>query len=227
MITDVLQAWVIHKYWSGDTSARVVFFTREHGLVNCLYKGGRTPKKQALLQAFTPLWLALDVRGDFYYVRHLEMAAAPIQLVGRNIFAGLYVNELLHHALQPHDPHAKLHTAYTCALQDLMAASDRFAIEAVLRRFEWSLLTSSGYHMSLTHDARSARPIVGNSYYRFIAGEGFVLANEGICGVHIIAIAENKLDDAVVLKVAKRIMRLAIDHALGGKEIKTRALYRV
>ena len=24
MITDTLQAWIIHKYWSGDTSARVV-----------------------------------------------------------------------------------------------------------------------------------------------------------------------------------------------------------
>ena len=226
MITDALQAWVIHKYSSGDTSARVVFFTREHGLVKCLYKGGRTPKKQALLQAFIPLWLAMDVRGDFYYVRQLEIAATPIQLVGKNLFAGLYVNELLHYALQPQDPHATLHAAYAHALHSLMTASDRFAIEAVLRRFERVLLTSCGYHMSLTHDAHSATLIAASSHYRFIAGDGFVLADEGFCGAHIIALAEDKLNDVVVLNVAKKIMRRAIDHALGGKEIKARALFR-
>ncbi len=226
MITNALQAWVIHKSWSGDTSARVVFFTREHGLVHCLYKGGRTPKKQALLQSFTPLWLAMDVRGDAHFVRQLEVAASPMFFVGQILFAALYVNELLYHALKPHDPHAELHEAYTFTLHALMSASDRFAIETILRRFEWTLLTSCGYHMSLSHDARSAKPIVANGFYRFIAGEGFVLADEGISGAYVIALSQDKLDDVAVLSAAKRIMRCAIDHALDGKEIKARALYR-
>lgn len=225
MITDALYAWVIYKYWSGNTSARVTFFTQEHGLVNCLYKGGRTPKKQALLQAFIPLWLAMDVRGDAYFVRQLEIAATPIQLVGQHLFAGLYVNELLHHALRPLDPHPTLHTAYAHTLQALLTASDRWSVEAILRRFEWAFLTSCGYNMSLTHEAHSARSIVEGNYYRFVVGEGFVLADEGISGAHIIALAEDKLDDVAVLKTAKQIMRRAIDHALDGKDIKARALY--
>ena len=223
MITD---AWVIHKYWSGDTSARVIFFTREHGLVNCLFKGGRTPKKQALLQSFTPLWLAIDVRGAAHFVRQLEVAAPPIQFAGQNLFAGLYINELLHHSLKSDDAHAALHAAYSHTLHALELVTDRFAIEALLRRFEWTLLTSCGYHISLTHDARSHQRISANHFYSFVAGEGFIVAAEGISGAHIIALSEDRLEDLAVLGVAKRIMRRAIDHALDGKEIKARALYR-
>ncbi len=226
MITDTLQAWVIHKYWSGDTSARVVFFTQEHGLLNCLYKGGRTPKKQALLQAFLPLCLTTDARGDAHFVRQLEIAETPIQLVGKPLFAGLYINELLYHILQPHDPHELLYSAYVQALSALTTTSERFAIEVILRRFEWVLLTTCGFHMSLTHDARSAIPIDTNSFYRFVAGEGFILAGEGVSGAHITAMAADQLENVAVLNVAKQVMRRAIDHALDGKEIKTRALYR-
>lgn len=226
MIADTQQAWIIHKYWSGDTSARVIFFTQEHGLVNCLYKGGRTPKKQALLQAFLPLWLAMDVRGDFHFVRQLEMAAPPTALVGESLFAGLYINELLFHALQPRDPHESLYSAYVDTISALATVSDRFALEAALRRFEWALLTSCGFHMSFTHDVRSEMPIEENRFYHFIAGEGFVLASDGIKGIHIAAMAADKLDDIAVLKAAKQVMRRAIDHAIDGKVIKARALYR-
>lgn len=226
MITDTLQAWVIHKHWSGDTSARVIFFTQEHGLINCLYKGGRTPKKQALLQAFLPLWLAIDVRGDAYFVRQLEIAAAPVQLIGQPLFAGLYINELLYYILQPRDPHQLLYSAYAQALSALMSTSERIAIEAILRRFEWMLLMTCGFHMSLTHDARSAMPINVNSFYRFVAGEGFILAAEGISGAHIAAMAADRLEDVAVLNVAKQVMRRAIEYVLDGKEIRTRTLYQ-
>lgn len=226
MIADTHQAWIIHKYWSGDTSARVIFFTQEHGLVNCLYKGGRTPKKQALLQPFLPLWLAMDVRGDFHFVRQLEMAAAPISLVGSSLFSGLYINELLFHALRSRDPHESLYFAYIDTLKALVNVADRFALEAVLRRFEWVLLASCGFQMSLTHDARTDMPIDMDRFYRYVAGEGFVLATEGIKGVHIAAMAADQLDDVAVLSVAKQVMRRAIDHALDGKDIKSRAFYR-
>ena len=225
MITEAFQAWMIHKRWSGDTSARVVFFTQECGLVNCFYKGGRTPKKQALLQAFSPLWLTMNIRGDAYFIRQLEMATAPLQLVGHSLFAGLYINELLYYALRPGDSHESLHRAYIKTLSELMMVADRLAIEVILRRFEWTLLTSCGFHMSLTHDARSAQAIEENCFYQFIAGEGFIRAPEGISGAHIMAIAADKLDDVFVLNTAKQVMRQAIHHALDGREIKTRSLY--
>lgn len=227
MISDTLQAWVIHKYWSGDTSARVVFFTKQYGLINCLYKGGRTPKKQALIQAFLPLWLVMDLKRDAYFVRHLEIAASPAPLMGPSLIAGFYMNELLYYLLKSRDPHESLYCAYGQALEALamMAAPDRLVIESILRRFEWVLLTACGLQMSLTHDARSARPIASNLFYQFIAGEGLIEAKTGIHGEHILAMANNDLSNAAVLGTAKHIMRRAIHYLLDGKELKTRALY--
>lgn len=226
MITEAQQAWLIHKNWSGDTSARVVFFTAAQGLVSCYYKGGRNPKKQALLQAFTPLWLIMDVRGDAYFVRQLETAAPAILFERQNLFAAFYVNELLYLALQPLDPHPALYAAYTHTLQALTHAGDGSAIERILRRFEWTVLTSCGYHISLSHDARTAEAILADNFYEFIAGEGFIKAEEGIHGAHLLAISQDQLEEIAILKTAKKIMRLAIAHALDGKEIKSRALYQ-
>lgn len=225
MTTDALSAWVLHKYWSGDTSARVVFFTREYGVVNCLYKGGRTPKKQALLQPFTALWLVMDIRGDSFFVRDLEIAAPLDNLFGKNLFAALYMNELLHYTLRPQDPHATLYLAYESALKALTQAEGRLSIEIILRRFERVFLKACGYEMSFTHDARSAQPIIDENCYRFVPGEGFISSDKGISGSSLMAIAADDLSDAIVLIVAKKIMRQAIDHALDGRVIRARALY--
>ena len=225
MITDGLQGWVLHKRWSGDTSAQVVFFTREKGVVSAFSQGGRTQKKQSLLQAFTPLLLSFDTRRDWHYVRQLDVMAASLVLANDSLFAGLYVNEIIYHGLHQLDPCPSLYDAYVQTLQALTKASQRLDIEAALRRFEWQFLSSCGYEFSLTHEAHTQRPVEPSNHYHFIAGEGVVLATTGISGECILAMANDKLDDPAVLKAAKWIMRRAIDHALDGKRIKVRELY--
>lgn len=224
MITNALQAWVLHKRWTGDTSAQVVFFTREQGILSCTCKGGRTPKKQSLLQAFTPLWLAVDERRDWHYLRQVEIISPSLQFTGSGLFSALYINELLHHALRPNDTNRLLYDVYERTLQTLTLLTDRLLIEATLRRFEWVLLTACGYQMSLTHDVHEM-PIVASSQYTLIPGNGFSLVDKGILGAHILAFADDKLNDVEVLKAVKWIMRRAIDHALDGKPIKARELY--
>ena len=226
MITDTLSAWVIHKYWSGETSVRVVFFTKEYGLLPCLYKGGRTPKKQALLQAFTPLWLTANVYQNYYYVRQLELATPMPMFSGGTLLAGLYLNELIHYALKREDPHPTLYVAYQHALETLSTVSEQCAIEVVLRRFEWALLCACGYPWSWREEAHSAAPIMSDRYYRFVAGEGFLQAEDGLLGAHVLAIAAEDWGAPRVLASAKRIMRLAIAHLLDGRILKTRELYR-
>ena len=225
MITDGLEAWVLHKRWSGDTSAQVTFFTRESGVVSALCKGGRTPKKQPLLQAFTPLWLTFDVRRDWYYVRELDVTAPSLELAGNPLFAGLYVNEILCHGLHQLDLCPLLYDAYVETLHALTHSTQRLEIEAALRRFEWQFLTVCGYQFSLTHEALTSMLILPTNDYDFIAGEGFMLTNKGISGASILAMSEDNLSDASTLKAAKWIMRRAIDHALDGKRIKARELY--
>ena len=225
MTIDVMEAWVLHKRSSGETSAYVTFFTREKGAVRCLYKGARTPKKQALLQAFSPLWLAITSRNDVHFVRHVEAVSPSLTLARDNLFAGLYVNELLYHALKEQDAYSELYDTYTQTLHALMTALDRFAVEMILRRFEWALLCACGYSMSLTHEIEDARPIAAENRYQFIVGEGFIRDERGLPGTDILALAQGCLDNRSVLKTAKSIMRLAIDHLLDGRPIKARELY--
>jgi len=225
MITEGLNAWVLHVRKSGETSAEITFFTREKGVVRARYKGGCTPKKQALLQVFTPLWLTLDIRHDWHYVRQLEAVSASISLKDDALFAGLYVNELIYQGLSPLEPSPDFYDAYVHTLQALTLANDRTTIAIFLRRLEWRWLTLCGYQMSLTHDAESKLPIDAGKVYAFIAGDGFVLSNQGFQGAHIIAWANDLLEDTGVLKAVKSIMRRAIDHALDGKPLQTRKLY--
>ncbi|MCW8419066.1 DNA repair protein RecO [Fluoribacter dumoffii] len=225
MTTKTIEAWVLHKKWTGDTSAQVSFFTRELGLIQCLYKGGRTPKKQALLQPFTPLWVSLTERHERFYAQTVEGISPTLHLAGSSLFSGLYVNEILYYALSPNYSDPVLFDSYLFTLNGLALARERLIMEALLRRFEWALLHACGYTFSLTQEARTEKLIVEELYYQFIGGEGFVADNNGISGAHILALAQDNLSEPTYLKSAKIIMRQAIDHLLGGREIKTRALY--
>lgn len=225
MAAEVVSAWFLHKRASGDTSLRVSFFTREHGIVEALYKGGRTPKKQAIIQPFTPFWLVLNVSNDWYYVNKLECESHAFVLPGLALFSGLYVNEILYSMLKPHDACATLFSAYVRTIESLATASCRFTVEPILRRFERALLNSTGYALSLTHEAESGALINPDQMYQFMAGVGLISAKNGLLGAHILAIADDKLDDSNTLRTAKIIHREAIAHAMDGKVIKTRALY--
>jgi DNA repair protein RecO (recombination protein O) len=223
---NTFEAFVLHKQWLGDTSAKVSFFTRESGLLHCFYKGGRSPKKQALLQAFSPLWLAVNERYDRSYIHGLESRESPLALAGNGLFSGLYINELLYYTLSPMNPEPELFDAYLLVLKVLTASMPIQRIEALLRRFEWILLKVCGYSFSLTQEARTSTLIQADAYYRFIAGEGLVASAQGIPGAHILALATDQLHEAPCLHSAKKIMRQAIDHLVGGREIKARSLYK-
>ena len=191
MITDGLQSWVLHKRWSGDTSAQVTFFTREQGVISALSKGGRTPQKQSLLHEFTPGWLSVDTRRDWHYVRQLDVLAPSLVLAGDSLFAGLYVNEIIYHGLRQLDPCPLLFDAYVQTLQLLTQTSHRMDIEAVLRRFEWQFLSSCGYAFSLTQEAFTQQVVLPDNNYDFIAGEGVIKACKGIPGRSLLAMAND------------------------------------
>lgn len=224
MTAESLQAWILHKQWSGESSARVSFFTEEFGLLPCLCKGGRTPKKQAILQSFVPLWIVVDQRYDRHYMRSME-SMLPLTLRGHALFSAWYINELLYYLLKPLSPEASLYQAYSHTLHALATTSDQLAVEVLLRRFEWALLKACGYCFSWTQEAARGDPIVASACYQWVAGQGFLLANQGIPGEHLIAIAADNFSEIAYLKSAKIIMRKAIDHLLCGKKIQARALF--
>jgi DNA repair protein RecO (recombination protein O) len=226
MTTKSLTGWMLHKQWSGDTSARISFFTRELGLIHCFYKGGRTPKKQAMMQAFTPLWLSLDERYDRYYVRTLESSAPMLPLEHHALFSALYVNELLYYVLQPGIIDESLFDAYLDTMNGLAQTKEQHDIESLLRRFEWMLLKACGFAFSWTQEAKTGMPIMLQAQYQFVAGEGFLRVHQGISGECLLALAADNLQEALYRYQAKIIMRQAITHLLGGRPIKARDLYK-
>ncbi len=226
MITDALTGWLLHKRAIGNGCAHVTFFTQEQGLLRAHVQGGRTLKKQVALQPFTPLWLVFDERKYGTYIRQIEPTSASLTLNGQQVLAGLYVNELLYHALRPNEHEPLLFDAYEKAVHHLAEPLTRVALEGVLRRFEWALLSTSGSHVSYSHELDGLSLLVETRQYIFVPGEGFTWAESGLCGAYLLAMAEGKFDDPNVLKTAKFIMRRSIDHLLEGVPIRSRALYR-
>jgi DNA repair protein RecO (recombination protein O) len=224
MITESLAGWLIHRRWSGDTSAHISVFTRERGLMRCLYKGCRTPKKQGLLEPFFPLWLTTNQRGEWIYVRSLESRATSLPLADVTLFSALYVNELIYYVCQANDSHPELYDAYEATITALSQANNRLDIELTLRQFEWVLLKLSGFHMSLTHDVQS-KPIESDKMYDYRPGEGFQVVKNGFSGGSILAFAEQQFDDKETLRAMKTVMRRAIHHLIDGRPIKSRTLF--
>lgn len=220
-----LPIWLIHKTWAANNAARVLFFNREQGLVWAKCHGGWGPKKQALLQAFTPLWAEWTQRQGWYTVSHVEIAGPAFDFLDHKLLSALYVNELLYHLLRPQDPHPALYDAYLATLQQLSLTTTRWDVERVLRRFEWALLSAIGYAMALDFDMRHHAAIVPQHYYHFQPGLGFVQAATGFLGADLLALARDDLSELTVLRTAKRVMRQALQHALGGKKLMSRELF--
>jgi DNA repair protein RecO (recombination protein O) len=226
MKTEGLTAWLLHQRPSKNTTTEVFFLTRERGMARAFCRGGRTPKKRAILQPFTPLWLVLDERHYGAYVSQLEIAAPSMHLMGETVLSGLYINELLYRALKPDVAEPMLYAAYEHVMACLARVTTRTSLEIALRQFERTLIQLLGYHMSCTHEARSENLIMESKRYRLLPGTGFVLDEEqGFLGEHILAMASENWHHPEVLRVAKIIMRRMIDYVLDGAVIQTRCLY--
>lgn len=223
--TKGLQAFLIHKKPTGETSLRTRFFTHEHGVIDCHYRGGRTPKKNLLLEPFAPLWIFINERHQWHYVNTVESAGLPYLLNGKALFAALYINELIYHTATRHDPETPLFIAYNNSLCHLQNATQATDIEIGLRQFEKALLTTTGYSLSLEPNSRFSDSIKPNACYQFIAGQGFTEAATGFTGQNILAFAHDQWDDPIVLKIAKTIMRIAIADLLGGIPLQSRELF--
>lgn len=229
MTIEACQGWLIHKWASGDTSNRLMLFTREAGLIKCHFRGGRLPKNQAILQAFQPLWLMFDHRTKGSFLNKIEASSSSLSLTGTHLFAGLYLNELLYHVQPEGEAYPDLYDAYEYTLNALAFlpadTEQRLAMELLLRRFEWQLLSQQGLLCSFEHEANSSTMIQPQQHYQLVPGHGFIASQQGYLGEHLVAISLGHLDNPAILLTAKRIMRSAIHHLLDGKTLQSRRLF--
>lgn len=224
-------AYVLHHHDYGETSLLLELFTRRHGRLGVIAKGARRARSplRAALIPFQPLVIGFSGRGELPTLTAAESAGTAPAIAGEGLFCGLYLNELLLRLLHRHDPHERLFESYSEALGRLGESLDT---EAILRVFEKRLLEDIGFGLVLDHDVQNGAPIQPDRCYRYIPERGPVMAHaadgEGIAiqGACLLALAGERLDDAMARREVKQLMRAVLTRHLGERPLTSRGLFR-
>ena len=223
-----------HRPWR-DTSRMLEVFTREHGRLTLFARGVRGPKSRtaSLLQPFRRLlgsWSGSGDAGQLTAVEAVPVAdpAGAAELPAAALLSAWYLNELLLKLTLRTDAQPAIFDLYDDALGLLRTGE---SVPPVLRMFERRLLELLGYGIEFGSEARTGAALQPEAYYHFHPGLGFVetraAANEGVfAGRTLLAIAAEHWQESGVLDDARKIMRLALDGALEGRELRTRDVAR-
>lgn len=222
-------SFIIHSRSYRETSLLLDVFSRDYGKVALIAKGVRKRKTKlaGVLQPFNLLRLSWSGRYELQTMIEAELVLPSIQLQGKSLFCGFYLNELINRFLHRHDPHPDLFAFYSAALLALAGAVD-VDVEKVLRCFELALLDEVGYGLQLDRDPESGQAIEPNSLYVYVVGQGPVLSNSTDNLVHgdtLIELRQRTLKSARALAEAKKLMRSIIDFYLNGSVLKSRSLF--
>ena len=235
-------AWVLHRQAYGDSGFLVELLTAETGRLTVVARGARRKARGGavigLLQPFLPLLVAWSGRGELKSLKRVEVAAAAVPLQGRATFSALYLNELLTRLLPRFDPTPELFALYGEVLQQLVEGEEAW----VLRQFELCLLTELGYAQVLSVDCQGDA-IESESHYHYLPGEGFsrqiavdrvhepgANADSVVRGSVLLELDQALKREGVLSpaghKLLKTMNRMAFDHLLGGRPLKSRELMR-
>ncbi len=224
-------AFVLHRRGFRDTSQIVEFFSRDQGRVALVARGVRAgrSKLRGVLQPFTPVSIAWTARGELGTLASAEAVSAQIWLRGDLLHAGFYLNELILKLLQKGDAQPEIFDLYTDTLTALARSVAR--PDAVLRRFEMTLLDLLGYGVQLDRDVASGQRLEDDYWYRVRpdAGPMRVGSEDGeltFAGATLKAVSAGRYDDPMVLRATRRIAHAAISLHLDGRVLKSRAVMR-
>lgn len=111
-------AFLLHRRSYSNSSLLVECLTLHHGRFPAIAKGviGGRGTGAALLQPFVPLKLNWSGRGEVKTITGFEQSGKNMELQGRTLYCGFYLNELLMRLLQRNDPYEELFGYYTEAL---------------------------------------------------------------------------------------------------------------
>lgn len=211
--------WILHGRPWQNSSLILEVFSRRLGRAGLVARGGR---KDQQLQPFRLLSGRLTGRGELLNLSACETEGTPQPLVGRALFCGLYMNELLMRLLHRHDPHPELFDPYQHTLEQLAAAN--LPRDVLLREFELVLLDALGYGFALDLDGQG-NPVEPGQHYVLVPDQGMMAANQGVPGEHLLAItARDWRDD--VRRTARDLLRQALAAHLGDRPLKSRELFR-
>ena len=235
-------AWVLHTYPWRETSLIVEIFAREHGRVGLVAKGARRPYSQlrGVLLAFQPLLMDWSGGGEVKTLVRAEWQGGQPLLAGRALLCGYYLNELLVRLTAREDAHPRLFDAYVEAVRALGRGEPE---SPILRRFELALLQDLGYEAGLDVEAETGEPVRPRERYLYIIergpvrfetpdGEGTApdLAALGeqplLSGQTLLDMAAGDFSRAETLAQSKQLLRMLINHTLGGQPLQSRRVLK-
>lgn len=220
-------AYVLHTRRYGDSSLLVDLLTRTQGRLACIAKGAlRSQRREAGIQPFQPLLVDWRGRGEVLTLVRAEAGGAPRHLVGRRLYCGLYLNELMLRLTARQDPCEGLYDAYARAIHGLGGTAPA---EPILRCFEIALLEHLGLGLALERDTLG-RPIRPDSRYTYDVDNGaspsLRQGADVVSGATLLALRSGDLADGEGMLEARALMRRVLNHHLDGRPLRSRELFR-
>lgn len=227
-------AYLLHRRAFRDTSQILELFTREHGRLAVVARGvrGARSRYRGVLEPFRPLLVSWSIRSELGTLTGAEPAGPAQGLDGQRVMAGFYLNELVMKLTHRHDPQAELFAEYATALATLATPAPGERIETALRRFELRMLGLLGYGLNLERDIVSGERIAAGGRYEFRAEAGPVAVGAGAAGAstfsgaELLALAAERLQSENELRIARAVLRVALDACLDGRELASRRVMR-
>ncbi len=223
-------AFVLHAQPYRETSLIVEVFSRAYGRLPLVARGARRPRSaiRGLLMPFQPLLLGWFGKGELKTLHDAEWQGGQPHLQGNALMCGLYLNELLVNLLLRDDPHQDLFDYYAATLMRLATECDH---AASLRCFEKHLLQELGYALLLTREANHGEPILAQQHYRYQLDYGAVpehSSDQGflVAGKTLLDMQQDDYRDVHTNLQSKQLMRILLNHYLGGKILNTRELIK-
>lgn len=222
-------AYVLHTRPYRETSLLLEIFTPDYGRISAVARSARGPRSRfkGLLQPFQSLMISWYGKTELMNVTAAESNGIGYYFSGESLICAIYLNELLMRLLHRYDAHPALYTAYQKALSDLQ---QKTSLQQTLRLFEKCLLLELGYALQLKCEWGNGKNIEPDGFYYFNPTQGLVATVNNthapvFSGKNILALQANQLTDEDSLRDAKRLLRIALNHLLENKPIKSRELF--
>ncbi len=229
-------AFVLHSYPFRETSLIIDVYSRSHGRLAIVARGARRPRSslRGVLMNFQPLLLSWFGKGEVRTLHSAEWQGGQPYLQGTALMCGFYLNELLLNLLARDDPHEQLFDYYRATLHRLAHETDH---AATLRCFERHMLQELGYALLLDRETNSGKAIQAELCYRYAVERGPLPDDSGphagdardglpVLGKTMLDMAADDYTDPVTAQQSKQLMRMLLNHHLGGKTLLTRELIK-
>ena len=187
--------FLLHQRPYRETSVIVDLLTESEGRVSVVCRGVRGSGNKAAslrstLQPFAALSVAWSGKSSLKSLRSAEVTCLAPRFLQHQLYAALYLNELLIRLFQHGESHVNLFAEYRHAIAELAEVdlSDSTgagigigigtgtgigSTEIPLRRFEFKLLATLGFEVDLHFDAVTGQPIEAKGLYHFHSEFGF------------------------------------------------------